>query len=198
MTVLIVGAGPTGLMLACDLARRGVSCRVIDKAQRLCTVRKAMGVGFEGDTFDTERTLIGDIQVDGLDGVCCHMFTKAGDITKRFSLWEPTRQPALPVRGVQRAGPTTTWAGSSLPCSQARRKSCWTATRRSGCRRSTSSTSATATVRWLSTTGPSQGSCAPATARLAERSTTAGACSTYSGDRTSPCWRLAAPPVVSP
>jgi 2-polyprenyl-6-methoxyphenol hydroxylase-like FAD-dependent oxidoreductase len=30
--VLVVGAGPTGLTLAIDLARRGVSCRVIDKA----------------------------------------------------------------------------------------------------------------------------------------------------------------------
>lgn len=30
--VLIIGAGPTGLMLACALQRHGVSCRVIDKA----------------------------------------------------------------------------------------------------------------------------------------------------------------------
>jgi len=30
--VLIVGSGPTGLMLACDLARRGVDFRIIDKA----------------------------------------------------------------------------------------------------------------------------------------------------------------------
>ena len=30
--VLIVGAGPTGLTLACDLARRGVTFRIIDKA----------------------------------------------------------------------------------------------------------------------------------------------------------------------
>jgi len=29
--VLIVGAGPTGLMMACQLARLGVSCRIIDK-----------------------------------------------------------------------------------------------------------------------------------------------------------------------
>ncbi|MGK3982369.1 FAD-dependent monooxygenase [Sorangium sp. So ce136] len=29
--VLIVGAGPTGLTLACDLARRGVVCRIIDR-----------------------------------------------------------------------------------------------------------------------------------------------------------------------
>ena len=31
-SILIVGAGPTGLTLACDLARRGVSLRIIDKA----------------------------------------------------------------------------------------------------------------------------------------------------------------------
>ncbi len=30
--VLVVGAGPTGLTLACDLHRRGVRCRVVDRA----------------------------------------------------------------------------------------------------------------------------------------------------------------------
>src|SRR5262245_913790 len=28
--VLVVGAGPTGLTLACDLRRHGVACRVVD------------------------------------------------------------------------------------------------------------------------------------------------------------------------
>jgi 2-polyprenyl-6-methoxyphenol hydroxylase-like FAD-dependent oxidoreductase len=32
--VLVVGAGPTGLTLACDLARRGVAVRVIDRAEQ--------------------------------------------------------------------------------------------------------------------------------------------------------------------
>ncbi|EKD73763.1 MAG: hypothetical protein ACD_45C00194G0002 [uncultured bacterium] len=31
VSVLIVGAGPTGLMMACELARRGIVCRIIDK-----------------------------------------------------------------------------------------------------------------------------------------------------------------------
>ncbi|MCQ8194759.1 FAD-dependent oxidoreductase [Streptomyces rugosispiralis] len=30
--VLVVGAGPTGLTAACELARRGVSVRVVDRA----------------------------------------------------------------------------------------------------------------------------------------------------------------------
>ncbi len=28
--VLVVGAGPTGLLLACELHRRGIACRIID------------------------------------------------------------------------------------------------------------------------------------------------------------------------
>jgi 2-polyprenyl-6-methoxyphenol hydroxylase-like FAD-dependent oxidoreductase len=32
--VLIVGAGPTGLTLACDLARRGIGVRIVDKARQ--------------------------------------------------------------------------------------------------------------------------------------------------------------------
>jgi 2-polyprenyl-6-methoxyphenol hydroxylase-like FAD-dependent oxidoreductase len=217
MTVLIAGAGPTGLTLACDLARRGVPCRVVDRAPTLfhgsrgkglsprtlevfddlgvitavladgmpfprfrvyagtrivadrdmaemlgaealsrsreipypgvwllpqwrtdqllyerfielggevqfgvevtgftqdsagvtaltttgpiradyligcdggrSAVRKALGVGFAGETMQSERTIIGDVRVDGLSDVRCHMFTRDGDTSERFSLW---------------------------------------------------------------------------------------------------------------
>lgn len=30
--VLIIGSGPSGLTLACDLARRGINVRIIEKA----------------------------------------------------------------------------------------------------------------------------------------------------------------------
>ncbi|WP_218952118.1 FAD-dependent monooxygenase [Amycolatopsis anabasis] len=50
-------------------------------------VRKQLGVGFAGETYETERTLIGDVRAEGLEGVRCHMFTRGGDITDRFSLW---------------------------------------------------------------------------------------------------------------
>ena len=42
--VLVVGAGPTGLALAADLAQSGVSARVIDKASAPSDKSKALGV----------------------------------------------------------------------------------------------------------------------------------------------------------
>ncbi|MGP3927461.1 FAD-dependent monooxygenase [Streptomyces sp. 8N616] len=42
--VLIVGAGPTGLMLACDLARRGVQARVVERSDRLFPGSRGKGL----------------------------------------------------------------------------------------------------------------------------------------------------------
>lgn len=39
--VLVVGAGPTGLAMAAELARHGVACRIIDKASAPTTLSKA-------------------------------------------------------------------------------------------------------------------------------------------------------------
>ena len=42
--VLIVGAGPTGLTLACELLGRGVDCRIVDKAAAPATTSRALGL----------------------------------------------------------------------------------------------------------------------------------------------------------
>src|SRR5262249_47902562 len=42
--VLIVGGGPTGLTLACDLARRGVPFRIVDKASSYFIGSKGKGL----------------------------------------------------------------------------------------------------------------------------------------------------------
>ncbi|MCE7004052.1 FAD-dependent monooxygenase [Kibdelosporangium philippinense] len=44
ITVLVVGAGPTGLTLACDLARRGLSVRIIDRAPRFPDSSRGKGL----------------------------------------------------------------------------------------------------------------------------------------------------------
>ncbi|WEH38703.1 FAD-dependent monooxygenase [Streptomyces sp. AM 2-1-1] len=43
-TVVVVGAGPTGLALACGLSMAGVSVRVIDRAERPSTTSRALGL----------------------------------------------------------------------------------------------------------------------------------------------------------
>jgi 2-polyprenyl-6-methoxyphenol hydroxylase-like FAD-dependent oxidoreductase len=42
--VLIVGAGPTGLALACELARRGVACRIVEAAPARGSRSKALAI----------------------------------------------------------------------------------------------------------------------------------------------------------
>jgi len=42
--VLVVGAGPTGLTLACELARHGISVRIIDQAEAPSDTSKALGM----------------------------------------------------------------------------------------------------------------------------------------------------------
>lgn len=44
--VLIVGAGPTGLTLACQLRRLGVDFRIIDKNQEPSTTSKTIGLQY--------------------------------------------------------------------------------------------------------------------------------------------------------
>jgi 2-polyprenyl-6-methoxyphenol hydroxylase-like FAD-dependent oxidoreductase len=43
-SVLIVGAGPTGLTLACDLAGRGIAVRIVEKASSPNTASRAKGI----------------------------------------------------------------------------------------------------------------------------------------------------------
>src|ERR1700751_2791957 len=42
--VLIVGAGPVGLMLACELRRRDIACRIIDEYAEFPSTSRANGV----------------------------------------------------------------------------------------------------------------------------------------------------------
>jgi 2-polyprenyl-6-methoxyphenol hydroxylase-like FAD-dependent oxidoreductase len=42
--VLIVGAGPTGLMLACQLARFGISYRIVEKNSGPTTQSRALAI----------------------------------------------------------------------------------------------------------------------------------------------------------
>jgi len=49
--VLIVGAGPTGLSVACHLLRLGVRVRIIDKKSGFSTTSKAIGLQYRVPRF---------------------------------------------------------------------------------------------------------------------------------------------------
>ena len=42
--VLVVGAGPVGLTMACELARSGVRCRIIDKVAAPASTSRALAI----------------------------------------------------------------------------------------------------------------------------------------------------------
>ncbi len=78
--VLITGAGPTGLVLATELARRGVSCRIIEKRPTRSTRSKALAVH--------ARTL----ELLDLLGLADE-FVQRGYTSPGFSLSAHTQQP---------------------------------------------------------------------------------------------------------
>ncbi len=64
--VLIVGAGPTGLTLASELSRWGISCRIIDKAQHPSTTSKALGIHSRTLELFEQRGLLSTFLQNGL------------------------------------------------------------------------------------------------------------------------------------
>jgi 2-polyprenyl-6-methoxyphenol hydroxylase-like FAD-dependent oxidoreductase len=88
------GAGGVTATLACPGGAEEVRADyLVGTDGGRSTVRKGLGVGFEGETFESERTLVGDVRVDGLDGTFCHILTRNGDLASRFSFWNLPHTP---------------------------------------------------------------------------------------------------------
>lgn len=98
--VLVVGAGPTGLTLACELARRGVACRVIDKAPSLFMGSRAKGLQPRTlEVFD-DLGVIDAIQAGGMAFPPFRLYAEGEQLWER-TLEEMLRVPAAkPSEGV--------------------------------------------------------------------------------------------------
>ncbi|MGH7523424.1 MAG: FAD-dependent oxidoreductase, partial [Gemmatimonadales bacterium] len=64
--VLIVGAGPTGLVLALWLARRGIAVRIIDKVAEPGTTSRALAVQARTMEFYRQFGIAADVEERGL------------------------------------------------------------------------------------------------------------------------------------
>ncbi|MEV6611319.1 FAD-dependent monooxygenase [Kutzneria sp. NPDC051319] len=66
MTVLIAGAGPTGLTAACGLMQRGVPVRVLDAAEGPATTSRALGLQPRGAEVINRVRALGDLPERGM------------------------------------------------------------------------------------------------------------------------------------
>ena len=66
--VLIVGAGPTGLTLACDLARRGIPVRVIEKTPEFPRSSRAKGPNPRSLEVLEDLGVVDEVMASGLQG----------------------------------------------------------------------------------------------------------------------------------
>ena len=64
--VLVVGAGPTGLTLACDLARRGVAVRVVDQAREFPRGSRGKGLSPRSLEVLDDLAVIGQVLASGV------------------------------------------------------------------------------------------------------------------------------------
>src|ERR1700761_8888249 len=97
--VLIVGAGPTGLVMAHELARAGVACRLVDKAAHRAMESRAIAIHprtletFElmglADAFLGAGQQITAVSVHGSSGPIAHVEFRGLDTRYPYILGVP-------------------------------------------------------------------------------------------------------------
>jgi 2-polyprenyl-6-methoxyphenol hydroxylase-like FAD-dependent oxidoreductase len=100
LDALIVGAGPTGLTLAAELARHGLSCRVVDRLSAPSTLSRALGLHSRTlevlDDFGIADKLVAQGQwTTGLNLVGAG--GQRGSLPLRIFPWMETRYPSMLV-----------------------------------------------------------------------------------------------------
>lgn len=96
--VLIVGAGPTGLALACGLRVRGVEVRVIDQASGPAATSRANILHARGVEVLDRLGALGDLRQQAIDALALTMYVGQRPLTTmRFREVKGTRTSALYV-----------------------------------------------------------------------------------------------------
>jgi 2-polyprenyl-6-methoxyphenol hydroxylase-like FAD-dependent oxidoreductase len=80
--VLIVGAGPTGLVLALWLARLGVRVRVVDKAAEPGTTSRALGVQARTLEFYRQFGLAEAVVARGLEFAAANLWVRGRKVAR--------------------------------------------------------------------------------------------------------------------
>src|SRR5688500_5593772 len=88
--VVVVGAGPTGLALACGLRAAGIGVRILDKAAGPAVTSRALGLQPRGVEVLDRLGALGDLPERGLP-IRCVVIHVDGRKLASFEVGQPTR-----------------------------------------------------------------------------------------------------------
>src|SRR3712207_4407359 len=94
--VLIVGAGVTGLALAIELRRRGISIRIIDKLDEFPLSSRGKGVQPRTQEVFDDMGIIGEIHASSKTDMRLRMFQGSKLIADLDLIMEPTHDVPYP------------------------------------------------------------------------------------------------------
>jgi 4,5-epoxidase len=95
--VLIVGAGPTGLTLACDLRSRGIAVQVIDKAACPATTSRALGLQPRGREILARLGALGDLPERAVQAYATNVRLRRRLLTKFIVRTERSQDASGPL-----------------------------------------------------------------------------------------------------
>jgi 2-polyprenyl-6-methoxyphenol hydroxylase-like FAD-dependent oxidoreductase len=98
--VLIVGAGPVGLTLACDLARRGIACRIIDQLPAYPIGTRARGVRARTQEVFEDLGVLEPLSAYAEPLLLTRFYDRAGQLVREASIYGDARPtPDVPYPG---------------------------------------------------------------------------------------------------
>jgi 2-polyprenyl-6-methoxyphenol hydroxylase-like FAD-dependent oxidoreductase len=98
--VLIVGAGPVGLTLACDLARRGIACRIIDQLSAYSIGTRARGVRARTQEVFEDLGVLKPLSAYAEPLLPTRFYDREGKLAREISLYgDPPSTPDVPYPG---------------------------------------------------------------------------------------------------
>jgi 2-polyprenyl-6-methoxyphenol hydroxylase-like FAD-dependent oxidoreductase len=75
--VLIIGAGPTGLTMACELRRLGITCRILDKTEAPATTSRAIGLQARSLEVFATMGIVEPALAQGVSGISVNAYSGA-------------------------------------------------------------------------------------------------------------------------
>lgn len=78
--VLIIGAGPTGLTMACELLRRGITCRILDKIEARATTSRAIGLQARSLEVFANMGIVEPALAQGVSGIRVNAYSGEGPL----------------------------------------------------------------------------------------------------------------------